>query len=94
MTIGALLDQAIRERRRMRFNYNGTTRLGEPQCHGLSRRGTELVRVYQVHGGSRPEELFDVAKLEGLELLDDRFEKPGPNYRRNDSAMAVIYSQL
>jgi hypothetical protein len=62
--------QAIHERRRLRLRYNGTVRIVEPQCHGLGTRGTELLRVRQVSGGSYPEALFDVAKIADLVVLD------------------------
>ena len=62
------------------------------QAHGY--RGTELLRAYQLEGGSQPEPLFDVSKISDLRLLDERFEKPGPNYKRDDSAMREIFAQL
>ncbi|MGN6314513.1 MAG: WYL domain-containing protein [Rhodanobacteraceae bacterium] len=88
------IDRAIREKRRLRFVYHGTARLVEPQCHGIGHRGTELLRAHQIEGGPQAEPLFDVSKISGLELLDERFGKPGPNYKRNDSAMREIFSQL
>jgi predicted DNA-binding transcriptional regulator YafY len=88
------IDRAIREKRRLRFTYHGTSRLVEPQCHGVGHRGTELLRAHQIEGGTQAEPLFDVAKIDDLEVLDDRFQKPGPNYKRNDSAMREIFAQL
>lgn len=85
---------AIEQRRRLRFTYNGKARLVEPQCYGIGTRGTELLRVHQLEGGPQREPLFDVARMTGLALLDDTFREPGPNYRRDDSAMARIYAQL
>ena len=89
-----LIVSAIRERRRLRFSYNGVDRLVEPQCYGVGTRGTELLRVHQLRGGWQREPLFDVAKIEGLALTDERFDKPGPNYKKCDSAMAKIYCEL
>jgi hypothetical protein len=88
------IDRAIREKRRLRFIYHGVARLVEPQCHGIGHRGTELLRAYQLEGGTQAEPLFDVAKISGLKVLDERFEKPGPNYKRDDSAMREIFAQL
>ena len=88
------IDTAIRDRRRLRFIYHGKRRLVEPQCHGIGTRGTELLSAHQIEGGEQPEPLFDVGQMEGLILLDDRFEHPGPHYRRNDSAFRTIYRQL
>ena len=91
---GNLIDLAIREKRRLRFIYHGTIRVVEPQCHGIGHRGTELLRAHQLEGGPQAEPLFDVSKISALQLLHERFDKPGPNYKRNDSAMREILSQL
>ena len=88
------IDRAIRGKRRLRFIYHGVARLVEPQCHGIGHRGTELLRAYQLEGGAQAEPLFDVAKISGLQVLDECFEKPGPNYQRDDSAMREIFAQL
>lgn len=88
------LVDAIETRRRVAFTYRGTRRLAEPQCYGRGSRGTELLRVHQIEGGSEREPLFDVAKMEDLVVLDQRFTRPGPNYKKNDSAMKIIFAQL
>jgi len=85
---------AIEHKRRLRFTYNGKPRLVEPQCYGIGTKGTELLRVHQLRGGSEREPLFTVAKIGELEVLDEVFSEPGPNYKRNDSAMREIYCQL
>lgn len=92
--VNLLLVDAIAGQRRISFVYNGRSRLVEPQCYGVGTRGTELLRGHQIEGGEQREPLFDVAKMSGLALLDERFERPGPNYTRDDSAMATIFAQL
>ena len=89
-----LIDQAIRERRPLRFVYHGSLRVVEPQCHGRGYRGTELLRGRQVNGGEPSERLFDVALIADLTLLDGYFDGPGAHYRRDDSAMAEVFCQL
>ena len=86
--------QAIQQKRRLRFSYHGKTRLAEPQCYGVGHRGTELLRVHQIRTGSEREPLFNVAEMSDVVLLDEVFTKPGPNYKRNDSAMKIIFCQL
>jgi hypothetical protein len=83
--MNAIIVRAIREKRRLRFTYNGKTRLVEPQCYGLGAKGTELLRGHQIEGGSEKEPLFNVSKIERLIALDETFDRPGPNYKRNDS---------
>ena len=94
MNPNPLIVQAIQEKRRLRFSYHGRTRLAEPQCYGISHKGTELIRVHQIQGGSQPEPLFNMAEVSDLVLLDEFFTKPGPNYKRDDSAMKIIFCQL
>ncbi|RZL11253.1 MAG: hypothetical protein EOP40_03425 [Rubrivivax sp.] len=89
-----LIVDAIRHKRRLRFTYHGKLRLVEPQCYGIGTKGTELLRAHQLQGGSQREPLFDVAKVAGLQVLDETFTRPGPNYTRNDSAMTRIFCQL
>jgi hypothetical protein len=88
-----LLVEAINTKYRLSFTYNGKTRLVEPQCYGIGTKGTELLRVHQLQGGTEREPLFDVSKIKELEVRDT-FSKPGPNYKRNDSAMKIIFAQL
>jgi len=86
--------KAIKQRQRLRFLYNGKSRLVEPQCYGIGSRGTELLRAHQLQGGPQREPLFDVSKIVNLEVLNETFDRPGPNYKKNDSAMKTILTQL
>ena len=89
-----VLVKAIEHRQRLRFLSNGKSRLVEPQCYGIGSRGTELLRAHQLHGGPQREPLFDVSKIVDLEVLNETFDRPGPNYKKNDSAMKTILAQL
>ena len=89
-----VLISAINHKQRLRFHYNGTSRLVEPQCYGMGTRGTELLRAHQLQGGAQREPLFDVSKIVDLEVLNEAFNHPGPNYKKNDSAMETIFAQL
>jgi len=86
--------ESIQRRQRLRFTYNSKLRIVEPQCYGIGTKGTELLRAHQVHGGAQREPLFDVAKITDLVAIDEFFTKPGPHYKRNDSAMKTIFCQL
>jgi hypothetical protein len=51
--------------------------------------------VYLIEGVSQQREpLFTVAEMEDLQVLEQMFTRPGPNYKRNDSAMKFILCQL
>lgn len=90
----AALVRAIHQRHRLRFVYHGKPRLVEPQCYGIGTQGTQLLRVHQLRGGAQRKPLFDVAQIEQLQVLDEVFERPGPHYRKDDSAMRKIFAQL
>jgi predicted DNA-binding transcriptional regulator YafY len=92
--MNALIVDAINSKRRITFSYNGRTRICEPQCYGIGNKGTELLRAHQIEGGTQREPLFDVSKMQELTLLDRHFTRPGPNYKRDDSAMQTIFAQL
>lgn len=89
-----LICTAIRNKLRVRFEYNDIVRIAEPQCCGISTAGKEVARFFLIRGGKRPEQLFELSKIKALTLLDEHFTKPGPNYQKNDSAMKVIFCQL
>ncbi len=89
-----VLVRAIKQKRKLRFLYNGKGRLVEPQCYGIGTSGNELLRVHQLQGGAQREPLFTVSKIVALELLNEVFDRPGPNYKKNDSAMKTIFAQL
>lgn len=89
-----LIVKAIQNKQRLRFTYNDKIRIAEPQCYGIGTKGTELLRIHQIQGGTEPEPLFDVSKMKDLVLLEEHFTKPGPNYKKNDSAMKTIFCQL
>lgn len=88
------LIKAILTMRRVSFTYNDKRRIVEPQCYGMGHKGTELLRGHQLQGGAEREPLFDVSKIQSLEVLEEHFSNPAPNYRRTDSGMQIIFAQL
>lgn len=89
-----LIVDAILHRRRLRFTYRGEPRLVEPQCYGVGVNGTELLRAHQLRGGAPREPLFEVRRMQDLQVLDEAFAAPGPHYRKDDTAMRIIFCQL
>jgi DNA-binding transcriptional LysR family regulator len=94
MVANQLIVDAIEQRQKLSCTYSGKARVVEPQCYGIGTTGNELLRVHQPRGGSEREPLFNVAKMENLVALEEHFAKPGPNYKKNDSAMKTIFAQL
>jgi hypothetical protein len=88
------LVDAIEAMSRLAYEYHDTERIGEPQCYGIGAKGGELLRVYQIRGGSTSLELLQVTKIKNLKVLDSKFSGPGPKYSENDKAMVYIFAQL
>jgi hypothetical protein len=89
-----LILNAIKNKQQITFVYHDILRVAEPQCYGISTTGKEILRVYQISGGTQPEPLFEVAKMANLRTLNEYFVEPGPNYKRGDSAMREIFAEL
>lgn len=93
---------AIRKRKALLIDYycpRGFRRV-EPHACGVSQRGNEVVRVFQVCGPSRSGtrvnywKMMRLDRIRDLEVLDDGFERPRPGYRPGDDHMIKIYAEL
>jgi hypothetical protein len=90
-----LICEAIKNKQRLQFSYNGKTRIVEPQCYGIGTKGTELLRGYEVAGNvEKTNKLYDLTKVVTLISLNEFFTSPGPNYQKGDSAMKTIFCEL
>jgi hypothetical protein len=63
--------EPIEKKAVIEFNYKGSLRTVEPQCHGTSTAGNEVLRGFQTKNHSNPSEsptnrLFKVEKILGL----------------------------
>jgi hypothetical protein len=99
MTDGGIICEAIRQRRLLAFDYKGLRRRVAPYCHGLSRRGEEVLRGVQVGGPSRTGglgfgKLWLVSEMKNLRCTDERFAPSDPDYNPNDSAMVEIHCHV
>lgn len=95
-----LIITAIRERRLLRLMYEGGYRTVEPHAYGNNdKSGHDLLRAYQVDGSSKSFQfvgwkLFRRDEVHSIELLDQRFSAPRPDYKRGDKAMSRIFAEL
>jgi hypothetical protein len=98
ITMKAAICTAIRELKVIRFMYDDELRKVEPFCYGESPKGKELLRAFQVGGGSETSpfgwKLFDVDKIELLRITEDTFEGRRPHYNPRDSAMERIFCRV
>jgi hypothetical protein len=87
--------QAIRERRVIELRYHGYSRIVEPHVYGADRHGNDVVRCYQLAGGSESGERagWKLLKLRDalvVYLAETRFE-PRPEYQREDKVVREVY---
>ena len=92
--------EAICERRRLTFEYNGHPRVVEPYCHGTNASGSELLRAVQVAGSSssgalgRSGKLWFVARMTHVRTSDDTFVPGDPHYNPDDSAIPIVHCRI
>jgi hypothetical protein len=93
--------EAIRRRVLLEFRYNDRLRVVAPYCHGVSTRGSDVLRAVQVRGESSSGsgglgfgKLWTVADMVGLRVLDESFTPDDPRYNPNDSAMTRIHCRV
>jgi hypothetical protein len=90
---------AIKNKEVLRFKYNGRERIVEPQTYGISIAGREVLRAYQIGGGSRSGQLrlaklFELQKISNLRKAGTVFEKALPAHNPRDSAMVEVFATL
>jgi hypothetical protein len=91
--------EAIRQRRRLLFDYDGLPRVVEPYCHGTNVRGSELLRAVQVGGSSssgafRFGKLWTVSKMTRVRTSGDPFTPSDPHYNPDDSTITAIHCRI
>jgi hypothetical protein len=83
----------------LEFTYDGEPRVVEPHAYGVSRAGNEVLRCYQIAGGSVSGKvlgwhLMKISKMINLKVTDSHFNSPRPGYKKGDKGMTTIYAQL
>ena len=94
-----VLCEAIHKLSLVEFNYRGLKRVVAPYCHGISTRGSEVLRGIQVRGDSSSgnfdlAKLWTVAEMLDLRILDERFAPTDPNYNPDDRGMTQIHCRV
>ena len=92
-----LLD-AINIKKVVELRYHGYARTVEPHAYGRDKNGDEILRCFQVSGGSESGErtgwkLLKVDEVYSIHLERATF-RTRDGYRQNDKAMVHIFRQL
>ncbi len=89
---------AIEYKHYLEFVYDGLPRVIEPHAHGTSSTGKEVVRGFQTDGQSSSGplgwRLWDVAKMELLQVSESTFDNPRHGYVRGDKHMHPVHCEL
>lgn len=93
-----LIIKAIDERRTLELRYAGYSRIVEPHAYGRDKLGEEILRCFQLTGGSNSGErsgwkLLKVSEIFSLEVQKTIFV-PQVGYKRGDKAIAFLFAQL
>lgn len=91
--------QAIREGKRLEIRYDGFTRVVEVHACGISKKGHQIMRVWQVRGGSVHNEpvgwkLLRLDETTGHGPVNELSLAPRSGYRRGDRDMTTIFCQV
>lgn len=96
MTRHDIICEAIEQRCRLEFEYDGLLRIVEPYCHGVTSRGNECLRAVQIGGAAGRlgfGKLWTIAKMTNLRA-GVAFRPRDPNYNPDDSAMSEIHCRI
>lgn len=91
--------EAVERRIVLELRYSTYSRLVEPYVYGVSRRGDELLRCYQVAGGSvsgerRGWKLLRIDHIASFHTTETSFEPRTRSYNPEDRAMRSIYCRI
>jgi hypothetical protein len=95
----AIICDAIRAKRLIRFIYEGYERVVEPHLHGINTANHEMLSGWLVGGwsGSRPEpgwRNYLVREMHDVHALADHFEGPRPRYNAFDPQVRQVFCRL
>jgi hypothetical protein len=90
---------ALRAKKRLELRYDGFTRVVEVHAVGATKDGNDVMRAWQVRGGSvsgQPVE-FKLLRLDEAftaHMIDEKSDAPRDGYKRGDPAMKIIYCEV
>ena len=95
----AIICDAIRAKRLLRFIYEGYERIVEPHIHGINGANHEMLSGWLVGGWSesRPEpgwRNYLVSDMHDVHALADGFDGPRPKYNPFDPQVRQVFCRL
>ena len=91
------ITNAIKNQNVITFDYEGESRTVEPHCYGVTTKGNEAIRAYQIDGysssGTMGWKLYDLSKADDVEVLNETFDiRDG--YKKGDKGMSGIFVEI
>lgn len=91
--------QALQEGKCLEVRYDGYSRVVEVHAAGYTKEGNEIIRVWQVRGGSVSGErtgwkLMRLDEARSAHVIDEPSQAPRSGYKRDDTAMERIRCQV
>ena len=88
---------AIKNQNVITFDYEGEFRTVEPHCYGVTTKGNEAIRAFQIDGYSSSRKmgwkLYDLSKADDIEVLDETFDIRD-DYKKGDKGMSRIFAEI
>jgi len=90
---------AIENYQILEFYYDGGIRIVEPHCFGVTTKGNNGLRAFQIEGYSKSGEtigwkMFLLSDIISLVVSDQVFLEPRTGYKKGDRGMSNIYKEL
>jgi hypothetical protein len=97
--VHALLVQAIKERRIVKFTYRGHLRVVEPHAFGRNSKGDAVLHAFQIKGSSasRPPpgwRTFSARAIEDPKLGKGSFAQARDGYSPNELHLAPLWAEV
>lgn len=89
-----IIKEAIKQKRVLKFNYDGKSRITEPHTYGKTTAGNEAVRAYETSGGDPGWALFLIEKIDKLSMSGSLFSKKRVGYKQKDKEMSEIFCEI
>ena len=97
--MNALVCDAIRSRRLLRFIYEGYERIVEPHVYGINTQYHEMLSAYLIGGWSASETTpgwrnYLVREMADLHALTESFAEPRAGYNAFDDKFRQVYCRV
>jgi hypothetical protein len=89
------INDAIKNKKLIQFDYDSITRMVEPYCYGTTASGNEALRGYQTSGekSKMAWKLYDLTKASNIVATSDVF-KPRKDYKAGDKIISTVINQI